>query len=238
MWFFVVSVLPYPNFAQNRTDVQAWPGVSLKLDLPKKWTFTVQYRTRLIDNATYYKGSYVFASTEYEFHKHLEAIANYRLAIVDVGIYHRYFLGIAAKAKWGDFGFVLRPAIQYQSQRFTGDDEVRLDADTYLRPRFTVKYKLTKKWDAYVYAEPFFAIGNNKTQIDNWQNSIGFKYEFAKNQKLNPYFIWQPDYSHKKYTLTNYIAGLDIEFSIKPFKKSKSKKNKKGSHPNTQWPPN
>ena len=236
--FFVLSILSFSTPAQNRTDFQAWPGASIKLDLPKKWAFTAQYRTRLIDNATSYKGSYVFGTVEYDFHKYFEAIANYRLAIVDVGVFHRYFLGISAKAKFGDFSFALRPALQYQSQRFTGDDEVRLDTDTYLRSRFTVKYKLKKKWDAYVYAEPFFAIGSNKTKIDNWQNSIGFKYEFAKNQKLNPYFIWQPDYSHKKYTLTNYIAGLDIEFSTKPFRKLNSKKNKKGSHPSSQWPPN
>ncbi|WP_428657941.1 DUF2490 domain-containing protein [Runella sp.] len=223
--FFLLLLHGHFVIAQNRTDFQAWPGASLKLDLPKKWAVTIQYRSRFIENSTYYKGSYLFGAVEYDFHKNLEVMANYRLAMVDVGVFHRYFVGVAGKAKFGRFNLMLRPAIQYQSQRFTGDDEVRLDADTYFRPRFTVKYKLSKKWDVYAYAEPFMALNGRKTKIDNWQNSIGFKYEFLKNQKLNPYFIWQPDYSHKKYMLTNYIVGLDIEFSVKPFKKSK--KNKK-----------
>lgn len=231
-------------FAQNRTDFQVWPGVSLELDLPKKWLVTVQYRSRFIDNATYYKGSYLFGAVEYEFNKHLKAITNYRLALVDEGVYHRYFLGVAAKAKVGDFTLMLRPAIQYQSQRFTGDDEFRTDTDTYFRPRFTVKYKLNKKWDVYTYSEPFFAITNKGTKIDNIQSSIGLKYEYLKNQRLNPYFIWQPDYSHKKYQLTNYIAGLDIEFSVKPFKyfkkkkKAADKKSPSKPYPQGQWPPN
>jgi len=227
------------TFSQNRTDFQVWPGVSLKLDLPKKWAFTVQYRTRLIDNASYYKGSYLFTTIEYDINKHFEAIANYRLALVDEGVYHRYFLGVAAKTKMGRVTLSLRPAIQYQSQRFTGDDEIKTDTDMYLRPRFTVKYKLTKRWDVYAYAEPFFALKTNTTKIDNWQNSIGLKYEYLKNQRLNPYFIWQPDYSHKKYQLTNYIAGLDIEFSTKPFKYFKRKKKESSkAHPQGQWPPN
>lgn len=225
--FMLLGIL-FPSFvyAQSRTDVQAWPGVSLTLDLPKKWALTFQYRSRLIDNASYYKGSYVFTALEYDVHKHLELMANYRLALVDAGTFHRYFLGLALKTKWDRFTFALRPAIQYQRQRFTGDDEVRLDADTYVRPRFTVRYRLSKKWDVYAYAEPFVALADPKTKIDNWQNSVGCKYEFLKNQKLNPYFIWQPDLSHKKYLLTNYIAGLDIEFSMKPFKKSKKKSQK------------
>lgn len=227
------------TFAQNRTDFQVWPGVSLKLDLPKKWAFTVQYRTRIIDNASYYKGSYIFTTAEYQLNKHFEAMANYRLAMVDEGVYYRYFLGVAAKVKVGDFTLMVRPAIQYQSQRFTADDEIRTDTDTYFRSRFTVKYKLSKRWDIYTYAEPFFAINSSKTKIDNWQNSIGLKYEYLKNQRLNPYFIWQPDYSHKKYQLTNYIAGLDIEFSVKPFKYFKrQKKVSTPSHPRSQWPPN
>ena len=69
------------TFAQNRTDFQVWPGVSLKLDLPKKWAFTVQYRTRIIDNASYYKGSYIFTTAEYQLNKHFEAMKAYIIGI-------------------------------------------------------------------------------------------------------------------------------------------------------------
>ncbi|MFN4146502.1 MAG: DUF2490 domain-containing protein [Runella sp.] len=213
-------------YSQERTDTQAWGGVSLTLDLPKKWTATVQYRNRFINNVSYYKGSYLFAATEYEFQKNMELTVNYRLALVDVGTFHRFFVGVASKTKIGNFTFKLRPAFQYQNQRFAGDDEVRLDADAYFRPRGTIKYKINKKWDIYTYIEPFYAFKPSGMKIDNWQNSIGLKYEFRKNQHLNPYFVWQPDYGKKRYTQTNFIFGLDTEFSIKPFKKKK--KNKKG----------
>lgn len=199
------------------SDFQFWPGASLKLDLPKKFTLTGQYRLRMIDNASYYKGSYLFATLDYRFNKHLSVFTNYRLALVDVGRFNRFALGFEAKEKFHDFTVSFRPMVQYQNQRFDGDDEVKTDNDSYLRPRVEVKYGINKRLDIYAYAEPFIPLEPRKTQVSWWQNSLGFKYEYAKRQKINPYFIWQPDFTYKTLR-TNYIVGIDLEFTIKPFK--------------------
>ncbi|MDF7821445.1 DUF2490 domain-containing protein [Runella sp. MFBS21] len=222
---FVLTCLPLIGIGQRTiTDTQLWPGTSLEFNLPKKWAFTAQYRSRFIEDVTYYKGSYLFGILEYDFNKNFRGVANYRLALVDRGVFHRYFLGVSARVKLNHWTLNFRPAIQYQNQRFIGDDEIRFDTDAYFRPRLTLKYKLNKKFDVYAYAEPFYALKKNLYfKTDNWQNSVGLKYEFIKNQVLNPYFIWQPILATNN-AKQNFIMGLDLEFSIKPFKKSKHKK--------------
>ena len=183
--------------------------------MPKGWAISGQYRLRITENATHYKGSYFFGQVDKRLNKNLLLTSNYRLALVDKGTYHRYALGLEARTKTRNWEFVLRPMVQYQKQNFSGDDEGKIDTDTYLRSRLTVKYAINRRFDAYIYAEPFYDVDSN-LKIDWWKNSAGFKYEFAKNMKLNLYYIWQPDFTHKKYALTNHIVGVDLEFTLKP----------------------
>ncbi|MFN8355936.1 MAG: DUF2490 domain-containing protein [Spirosomataceae bacterium] len=201
------------GWAQSKDDFQTWYGASLKLDFKKGWAVTGQYRLRLTENSSYYKGSYLFGQVDKRLNKYLLATANYRLAMVDVGTYHRYAVGLEGRYQLKGLSFFLRPMVQYQQQNFAGDDE-QTDTDTYFRPRFTVKYQLSRRFDAYVYAEPFYKLDKNPN-LDWWQNSAGIKYEFSKGKKINLYYIWQPDYSHKTFR-TNHIVGIDLEFTIKP----------------------
>lgn len=207
--------LGFTSLAQNRTDFQTWYGSSLKLNLKKGWEVSGQYRLRLIENSSYYKGSYFFGQIDKSFNKHFLVFVNYRLALTDNGVFNRFAAAFEAKKKVNHFTIAFRPMFQYQKQQFNGDDEFKTDTDAYLRPRLTIKRPITKKLDAYIYAEPFINADPN-AKIDWWQNSAGIKYEFIKNIKANLYYIWQPDYSHKKYTQTNHIIGLDLEFTIKP----------------------
>jgi hypothetical protein len=200
-------------FGQKLTDLQTWYGASLKYDLPKGWAISGQYRLRMIDNSSTYRGSYFFAQVDKKLTEHFSLMTNYRLALVNNGTFHRYAFGVEAKQDFGRFKLSLRPMIQYQKQNFTDDNDTPTDTDTYLRTRFTVKYPLSRKWDVYAYAEPFYKL-DKKPNIDWWQNSAGLKYEFAKGMKANLYYIWQPDYSHKQFR-TNHVVGLDLEFTIK-----------------------
>lgn len=199
---------------EHYSDFQTWYGATVKLDLPDKWMFAAQYRMRMIDNTGYYYGAYLFADVSREFSKHFEANVNYRLAMVTPGVYHRYAFGFEGKTKLFDIETSFRPMIQYQVQNFAGNDEGVTDTDTYLRLRGSVKYDLTKHLDIYAYAEPFFKPGN-QLHLDWWQNAVGVKYEFAKNKKINLYYLWQPDNSHTRYFQTNHILAAEFEWTIK-----------------------
>ena len=197
-------------------DVQTWYGASLKVDLAKRWAISAQYRLRMTEDASYYKGSYLFGQVDKRISNTFELTSNYRLAMVDKGTFHRYAFGVEARKELRRASFSFRPMIQYQKQFFSGDDE-QYDSDTYLRTRLTGKYKFTRRLDGYVYAEPFFKMDTNPNIIW-WQNSAGLKYELTKGFKVNLYYLWQPDFSHKKHPYTNHIIGLDLEFTIKPRK--------------------
>ncbi len=205
-------------FVQAQTkdlnDIQTWYGASLKIDLPHKWAVSTQYRLRIIDDASYYKGSYIFGQIDKRLNQTFELTSNYRLALVDKGVFHRYALGVDVRKEWRKWSINFRPMVQYQTQTFEGNDE-GTDTDAYLRPRLTGKYKVNRRWETYLYVEPFLNLYNHE-KISWWQNSIGFKYAVNKRFKVNGYYLWQPDFSHKKYTYYNHIIGIDLEFTIKP----------------------
>jgi hypothetical protein len=64
------------------------------------------------------------------------------------------------------------------------------------------------------------ARGDRNNGIDKFRNSAGLKYEVFKGFKVNLFYIWQPDYS-KKHVHNYHIAGLDLEFTLKPGRSKK-----------------
>ena len=52
------------------------------------------------------------------------------------------------------------------------------------------------------------------TSYNEYNEKIEIYEEGNKKVKLNPYFIWQPDFT-KKSPVTNYILGFDLEFNFK-----------------------
>lgn len=200
-------------FAQSKNDTQLWLGVSVKKKIFNEFVGTFQYRTRKVDNISRYKGAYFYLTLERRINKTFNIETNYRLAAVDNLYYHRYALGVEAQLKFEHNKFILRPLVQYQRQATFNDIETSYNAKTYFRPRLSWKNDYFKKFDLYINVEPFYKIDNN-INVNWWQNSFGLKYEVSKKVKLNPYFIWQPDYT-RKLPSSNYILGFDLEFNFK-----------------------
>jgi hypothetical protein len=213
----ILIVLPFAIssciMAQSKNDTQLWLGVSAKKKLYNGFVGTFQYRARKTENISTYKGSYFYFTLEKKLNKTFNIETNYRLAVIDNSFYHRYALGIEAQAKSNHNKLIFRPMVQYQKQASSNDIETSYNSKTYFRPRLTWKNDFINNIEFYAYLEPFYKIDKN-INVNWWQNSIGFKYEVSKNVKLNPYFIWQPDYTHKS-PATNYILGFDLEFNFK-----------------------
>jgi hypothetical protein len=199
--------------AQSKDDTQLWLGVSAKKKLKNGFAGTFQYRIRKIDNISTYKGSYFSFTLEKRLNKSFNLETNYRLAMIDNSNYHRYALGVELQVKTKSNKFTLRPMVQYQQQANAGDLETSYNSKTYFRPRLSWKNDYFNKIEMYTYIEPFYKIDNN-INVNWWQNSIGLKYDINKNIRFNPYFIWQPDFTHKS-PRSNYILGIDLEFNFK-----------------------
>ncbi len=220
---FLLSGIGHLVAQKSYSENQIWLGASCKFDFKKGWEVSIKYRVRETRDVSKYYGAYLFISPEYKINKHFDVFVDYRYAsVVDVGHYHRFAVGAQAQTKWKRFEFALRPMVQRQNQYFLGDDEQNFNNSTYLRPRVRIQYKINKHVDIYIYEEPFVDI-QNQTSVDWWQNSIGVKYEYSKNQKVNLFYIWQPDYT-KKYLHTFNIFGVDLDFTIKVGRKKEKRK--------------
>lgn len=203
-------------FAQDNTDTQLWLGLSVKKPLRNGFAITGQYRVRNTNNISNFKGSYLYFILDKKINKTISLEANYRLAMIDNLYYNRYAIGVEAQVKTGNHKFLLRPMVQYQEQANIGDIETSYNSKSYFRPRLTWKTDLNDDIEFYAYLEPFYKIDNN-INVNWWKNSVGLKFNIINSIKLNPYFIWQPDYTHKL-LYTNYVIGFDIELNLKKYK--------------------
>lgn len=227
--FILTNLLVIGAFAQSKStqDFQTWYDAELKLNLKKGWELSGQYRIRFDDNSSHYKGSYFFLQGEKKLNKYFKVLGNYRLALVNGNNYHRFLIGVNAQVKANDFTFFTRPMAQTQTGYFVGDDENRGGSKSYLRLRTGVKYHISKRWDTYLYAEPFLPFKEGKlTEIAFWQNNAGISYEYKKNKSVTLYYSWQPEVN-KKHPDTIHVLGLSFDFEVKPNNK-KSKKSKDG----------
>jgi hypothetical protein len=225
----LANLLVITAFAQSKStqDFQTWYDAELKLNLKKGWELNGQYRVRFDENSSHYKGSYFFLGGEKKINKYLKVLGNYRLSLVNGNNYHRFLIGANAQFKAHDFTFYTRPMVQTQKRYFAGDDENRDGVNTYLRLRTGVKYHINKRWDTYMYAEPFLPIEQGKlSEIAFWQNNAGLSYEYKKNKTASLYYSWQPEVN-KKHPDAIYVLGLSFDFEIRPNKKSKKETQSK-----------
>ncbi len=215
----MVPLLTYNAWAAAQTsrtdpvDVQTRYGAGVNFDLPKKWEAALKYRLRLVDNSSAYRGSYLTAEAGHSPNKHFTFFSGYRLAVVDDGVYHRYGVGAQASTRLGATTLSLRPTLQYQLKHFSADDEQSSAEDVLLRTKLAAKFGVSQALDLYGSVEPYFTF-SGAYPIDNWRNTVGIKYEYAKGKKLDLFYIYRPDYA-KSYNRTFHIIGIDLDLDLK-----------------------
>ncbi|NJD20754.1 MAG: DUF2490 domain-containing protein [Gemmatimonadetes bacterium] len=204
------------------TDLQSRFGTQFRVNLPDKWLATLEVQGRMVDDISAYRGTYVSSEVERGLGKHLAVLANYRMALVDDGTYHRVGLGLEASGKLGEAKLSFRPMVQFQRQHFDGDDDFGSDDDAFVRTRAAVKYPLSERWALIGAVEPYFKLGADYP-VDNWKNTLTLEYEIAKGVKVDAYYAYRPDYA-KSYNRTFHIVGTEMEIEVKWPKKAKAAK--------------
>lgn len=219
--YFLIALLWQPGvFAQTSktdpTDAQGWYGAELTMDLPKKWTAKFDYQARYVNNAKNYNGSYVSFGANKELADFLEVQAEYRLALVPAGTYHRWSIGAELNRTVAKVDIALRALVQNTVQDFD-DTTVPDDKSGYWRVRLGAQTDLVKKLDVYVQTEPIMQFGGTNF-VDNWRNTIGLKYKLSKNLKLDAYYMYRPDFAKRTYNRYFHIHGISLNYTFKPNK--------------------
>jgi hypothetical protein len=211
------SMLSAQTSISDPVDVQGWYGGALRLDLPKKWDVIAQYRLRTVDNASQIRGSYLTGEVRHTPISHLTLIGSYRLALVDNGTFHRYAAGTQLSAKGDRSSVSLRGLVQYQRQNFSDNDEQASDTDAFLRSRLELEHRLSDRFGVYASTEPYVQLGaiGDDARIDNWRNTVGVKWKYAKRRSVDLFYIYRPDYGRRTYNRSFHIVGVDLDFTHK-----------------------
>jgi len=198
-------------------DVQGWYALSFNCAPAKKWKLEADYQYRSINNLKSYNGSYMSLGASRKVVKNLDLLAEYRLALVSKGTYHRGSFGFQYGVDVKKWEFGLRGLFQNQVQDF--DDTAKpIESSGYVRFRLGAKYPLSKNATLYGSVEPIFKI-NGIFITDNWRDQIGIKYKINRNWKLDAFYIYRPDYAKRTYNRYFHLVGLGLEYYLKGKKK-------------------
>jgi hypothetical protein len=206
------SVLAQTSKA-DPTDVQGRYGGTLDINLPRKWAAELDYQARYFNNVRTFNGSYISVGASKEILDFLSLQVEYRLALVSGLTSHRVSVGAEASQQFGELDISLRALIQNRVQDFD-DATISNDHSGYWRVRLGAKFGLIKKLDMYVKTEPIMKFGGVYF-IDNWRNTLGFKYKIKKHLKLDAYYIYRPDFAKATYNRLFHINGVSIIYSLK-----------------------
>jgi hypothetical protein len=196
-------------------DIEGWAGVGLNLNLPKKWDADLTYQTRRQGNISTLRGNYWSPEIGKSLTKGIRTFVNYRYANTVNGNSSRIGWGWQFNGKIKKWTLDFRPQMQYTIQ-FADDGDVTNNTKWILRTRLQARKKLSKKTDLYFSSEPYLTFEKGEFPIDNIRNTIGLKYQWIKNSKVDFFYIYRPDFA-KSYNRTFHVLGimLDIDLKIK-----------------------
>jgi len=202
---------------EDPSDLQAWYGAGLALDLPRRWEAAFRYRVRTDHDASAYQGSYLGAELGRRVHDRVAVTGGYRLALTDEPPAHRFSLDAEASARVGTLALSLRPALQYRLRRVEGDDEQDGPGRLTFRTRLRARGRITDALDAYASAEPVVQLGDD-TFVRGWRNTVGVRLEYARGRRVDLFYSHRPDYA-KSYNRTFHVLGVDLDFEAAPWKR-------------------
>lgn len=213
----VVSIWGISATAQTSradpNDLEGWAGVGLNLNLPKKWDADFSYQTRRQGNISTLRGNYWSPEIGRSLTKGIRTFFNYRYANTVNGNSSRLGWGLQFSAKKSKWSYDFRPQVQY-TIRFADDGDITNNTKWIMRTRLQAKKKITQKTDLYFSSEPYFTFEKGEYPIDNIRNTIGMKYEWIKNSKVDLFYIYRPDFA-KSYNRTFHVIGLMFDLDLK-----------------------
>lgn len=211
-----LNALQAQTSRSNPTDLQAWYSTDVDVELTREWELSLQYRFRMVDDASQYQGSYVYGTLQYEVAPWLAALGDYRMGLAEDAVGHRF--GLGAQATWdiSDLRLYARAKVQHRSRSEVGDYETVTDERTLVRTRFRARHPLSSDVDLLLSTEPYFTFEGNE-RLDNIRNQVELRWEYSQRKRLDLFYIYRPNF-RRKYDRTFHVVGVGLHFEVRPFR--------------------
>ena len=161
-------------------DHEVWAGVVLKKELTKKLTLNLDNQVRISDNLNGVRSNFVELGLKYDLNKIFSVRGQYRYTFRN-NTRNTERISLDAMAKWkfkpAKLQFKYRARFQNTMVVYSGQHL------TTFRNRFTVQYKISKKWRTYVEYESFYRF-NTRNEFRRNRGTLGAKYRINKEIQL------------------------------------------------------
>ncbi|UTW66347.1 DUF2490 domain-containing protein [bacterium SCSIO 12643] len=190
-------------------DNEVWVGFTLKKQVSDRVTLSLDQQTRTMDNLEGIRANFLELGMKYELSKHFAVKGQYRYTIRNNSKNtERLSLDLSTKWKYKPAKLTFKYRLRFQNSvvEYTGQNI------TYLRNRFTMQYKISKKWQTYVEYESFFKF-NQKNEFRGNRYTLGAKYRISKQMNINAFYQIDQEIN-VKHAFRENIFGVILQWEI------------------------
>jgi hypothetical protein len=212
----VILFIACNAFAQIN-DAGLWTSISLEKKISKRISLVASEELRFNENISELGTFFTEIGPQFKFYKGLNAGISYRFIQKrrlddSYSVRHRINTDLSYRFKIKDFTLSLRERyqVQYGENYFTGESET---ANTTLRSKLSLKYRINKKWDATVFGEIFNPLFEGETYISDFRIGAGIDYQIIKPLGVEVFYLINKELNVANPT-TDYVGGLGITYSF------------------------
>jgi predicted porin len=208
LFFLVSGFAQESNKFHNNNEV--WIGFTLKKEVSNHVTLSFDQQTRTMDNLQGIRANLLELGLKYELSKHFSVKGQYRYTFRNnMKNTKRISLDISTKWKYkpAKLTFKYRLRLQNTVVSYTRQNL------TLARSRFSLQYKISKKWGIYTEYESFFRF-NEKNEFRGNRYTVGTKYKLTKQMELNAFYQVDQEINVKSPVQQN-IYGLLLQWNLK-----------------------
>ena len=188
-------------------DTESWSSIGFETKLPYSLELELEQGLRLKDQMSSFKQTFTQVSIAYEIIDGMKIFVPIRYAIFEDKTKQRISAG-------GSYKYDLKPlSFKYRSKfqiTFEEDEPSR----ELVRNKFSIDYKINKKFKSYISGEVFHLYDLDQYQYDEYRISTGMNMSIKKKRQLKIFYTYKlEDLTRSRKNQIN-IFGIGYNFKV------------------------
>ena len=188
-------------------DTESWSSIGFETRLPYSIELELDQGLRLKDQMSSFKQTFTQVSIAYEIIDGMKIFVPIRYAIFEDKTKQRISAG-------GSYKYDLKPlSFKYRSKfqmTFEEDEPSR----ELVRNKFSIDYKINKKFKSYISGEVFHLYDLDQYQYDEYRISTGMNMSIKKKRQLKIFYTYKLEDLTRSSTNQINIFGIGYNFKL------------------------